>query len=158
MKPRSGLWLARAAFSFFASNASDTESVRDLTIVSLELSAPTSESLHPRAEPPLFAAHPERRSLDAPPTVERDEQLPGAAPLFATQATGSRASGRRDTEYISAAREDTATARSSSATSSSPIMKPRRSRFPYRPSPATSIPPSCRPRCCEGSPAHRPAR
>ena len=158
MKPRSGLWLVRAAFSFFASNASDAESVRDLTIVSSELSAPTSVSVHPLAELPLFAAHPERRSLDAPPTVEREEQLPAAAPLFATQATGSRASGRRDTEYISAAREDTATASSNSATSSSPIMKPRRSRFPDRPSPATSIPPSCRPRCYAELPAHRPAR
>ena len=158
MKPRSGLWLVRAAFSFFSSNASDAESVRDLTIVSSELSKPTGESLHPRAELPLFAAHPERRSFEAPFAVERGEQLPGVAPLFATQATGSRVSGRRDTEYISAAREDTATASSNSATSSSPIMKPLRSRFPDRPSPDTSIPPNCRPRCCEGSPAHRPAR
>jgi hypothetical protein len=77
---------------------------------------------------PILAAHPERRSLEAPLVVEREPQLPGIFPSFATHTTGSRgsASGRRDTEYMSAARDDTATASSNSATSSSPITKPRR--------------------------------
>jgi hypothetical protein len=70
--------------------------------------------------------------LEAPLAVARETQLPGSFPFFATHATGSRGSdsGRRDTEYIKAARDETATASSSNATSSSPITKPRRLRVP----------------------------
>src|SRR6267378_3055197 len=110
MKPRSGRrGAARAASCFFANIASDAESVRDRTIVSSRLSKPPTES-HPRAVLPILATHPERRSFEAPPDVERETQLPGTLPSFATHATGSRgsASGRRETEYMSAARDDTA--------------------------------------------------
>src|ERR1700693_1194046 len=106
MKPRSGLRGVRAASCFFATIASDAESVRDLTIVSSRLSKPSIVS-HPRAALPIFAAHPERSSLEAPLAVERGTQLPGNFPFFATHSTGScDASGRRDTEYISAARDE----------------------------------------------------
>jgi len=46
MKPLSGLSTAR--FSFFASFASDAESVRAFTTVPPALSATTTESLHAR--------------------------------------------------------------------------------------------------------------
>jgi hypothetical protein len=155
MKPRSGLRGARAASCFFATIASDAESVRDLTIVSSRLSKPSTDS-HPRAVVPIFAAQPDRSSLEAALCVGCGTQFPGNFPFFATHSTGScDASGRRDTEYISAARDDTATASSSNATSSSPITKPRRPRVPQRCSPGTSIPPSCRPTYCAESPARR---
>src|ERR1700681_1571925 len=108
MKPRSVLCLARSASSFFASSASEAESVRDRMIISSELSTPMRESAQPRTEAPFFSTHPDRRSLEAPTAVDREPQLPPVNPLFTTQDTGSRASGRRDTEYMSAAREDTA--------------------------------------------------
>jgi hypothetical protein len=148
MNPRSGrrgAW--RAASSFFAIIASDAESVRDFTIVSPRLSNPRTESPQPRAVVPTFVTHPERRSLDAPFCVARETHSLGSFPFFATHTTGSRASasGRRETEYINAARDETATASSSIATSSSPITKPRRLRVPERCSPGTSTAPSCRP-------------
>jgi hypothetical protein len=142
--------------SCFLTIASDAESVRDFTTVSFTLSKPRPCSLQPRAEVPVFAAHPERRSLDALLCVECERQFPGSFPSLAAQAAGSlgSASGRRETEYINAARDETATASSSNATSSSPITKPRWLRVPEPCSPDTSIPPSYRPTYCAGSPAH----
>ncbi|MEA2761885.1 MAG: hypothetical protein QOD47_1169 [Gemmatimonadaceae bacterium] len=154
MKPRSGLRGARAASCFFATVASDAESVRDFTIVSSTLSKPAPTSLQLRALAPTLAAQPERKSFDAALCGECETQLPGNFPFLATHAAASRgsASGRRETEYINAARDETATASSSNATSSSPITKPRRLRFPERCSPGTSTAPSCRPMYCAESP------
>jgi len=155
MKPRSGLRGARAASCFLATIASDAESVRDFTIVSSRLSKPAPCSLQLRAADPAFATHPARRSFAALVCAECETQLPGSFPFLATHAADSlcSASGRRETEYINAAKDETATASSSSATSSSPITKPRRPRVPERCSPGTSIPPSYRPTYCAGSPA-----
>lgn len=81
---------------------------------------------------PFFSTHPERRSFDALLWVVCATQFPGSFPLFVAHAAASlgSASGRRETEYINAAKDETATASSSNATSSSPIMKPRRRRVP----------------------------
>lgn len=149
MKPLSGRRGTRAASCFFATIATDAESVRDFTTVSFRLSKPAPCSLHPRVALPAFATHPERRSFEALLCVVCATQFPGSFPFFATHAAGSleSASGRRETEYISAARDETATASSSNATSSSPITNPRRLRVPKRCSPDTSIPPSYPPTC-----------
>ena len=154
MKPRSGLSVERCAFCFFASSAIATESVLGLTTVPSELSPVTTVSLQSRWSYTERVAHPERRSLDGPPAASMaGTHLPVAAAL-AEHSAAARAVGRRETEYMRAAREETATASSNNAISSSPITKPRRARCAGLPSAGTSTPPSCRPTCCGESPAH----
>jgi hypothetical protein len=124
MKPLSGLSTAR--FSFFVIFASDAESVRAFTTVPPTLSTLTTESLHARWSKTERVSHPERSSLAGPPAATGaavGTHFPVAAWL-AVQTVSERPAGRRETEYISAANDDTATARSNSATSSSPITKP----------------------------------
>jgi len=109
------------------------ESVRGLrTTVLATLSATTRESLQVWIAAPIRVAQPERRSLDGPPAacaMHRGEEVA----FFPTHSVSSLvAAGRRETEYISAAKVETATASSSTAISSSPITKPRRPRFPGR--------------------------
>src|SRR6478609_8336646 len=120
MNPRSGLSV-RVDFGFFGSIAIDAESVRALIIVSLELSAPGTGSLQPPETNPASVAQPERRSVAGPPPTERATHLPDRATLFATHSTSLRAAGRCETEYISAARDETATASNRTAINSSPI-------------------------------------
>jgi len=124
MNPRSGLALGGGDFCLFATRESDTESVRDLRIVSLDASRAASESLQPRTRFPLLATHPERRSLGPPPGFAGAAQLLPAIPLRSVQALSALDSVRCDTEYMSAAKDETATASTSTATSSSPIMRP----------------------------------
>src|SRR5258705_1281641 len=133
MKPRSGLstggW---DSFCFFSSKAIAAESVRGLRIVPALLSATTSESLQVWIAAPMRVAQPERRSLDGPPAAWA-MHLGEAVAFFPTHSVSSLvAAGRRETEYIKAAKDETATASSSNAISSSPITKPRRPRFPGR--------------------------
>ncbi|MDQ6872485.1 MAG: hypothetical protein M3037_10830 [Gemmatimonadota bacterium] len=72
----------------------------------------------------MRAAHPVFSSLDAPPLLGASAQLPDEPGAFPAHVTGSVV-GLRETEYMSAANEDTATANSSNATSSSPMTSPR---------------------------------
>jgi len=131
MKPRSGLSTGCDAFCFFSSSAIAAESVRGFRIVIPELSANRSESLHAFAADPTRVAQPERSSVAGPPAA-RAMHLGDDVAFFPTQAGSSLATGRRETEYMRAAKDETATARSRSATSSSPITNPRRPRFPGR--------------------------
>jgi hypothetical protein len=123
MKPKSGLSIDRDSF-FFSSRAMAAESVRGRRIVSLELSATTSESLQLRAATPVSVAQPERKSLDGPPAAFCIHSVEAA--FLPTQAASSTVGGRWETEYIRAASEETATARSRKAISSSPMTNPRR--------------------------------
>jgi hypothetical protein len=154
MNPLSGLTTARCAFCLFANSASDTESVRGLRTAPSEVSLVTTVSLHSRWSKTDRVAQPDRRSFDGPPTTgAAGTHFPVAAAL-AAQSASAFAVGRRETEYMRAAKEETATASSNSAISSSPMTKPRRARCAGRPSAATSIPPNCRPTCCAELPAH----
>jgi hypothetical protein len=154
MNPRSGLSV-RDDLGFLGSIAIDAESVRALMIVSLELSVPGRVSLQPPETNPASVAQPERRSVAGPPPAERATHLPERATVFPAHSTSFRAAGRCETEYMSAARDETATASSKTAINSSPITNPRRSPRPDVGSAGTSTPPSCRPTCCGGSPEHR---
>ena len=156
MKPLSGLTLARCAFCFLASSTSAAESVRAFTTTAPPDESPVArESLQSRWSNTERVAHPGRRSLDGPPAVGRaGTHLPVAAALAEHSASARAAPGRRETEYMSATSEETATASSNTATSNSPITKPRRARCAGLPSAGTSIPPSCRPRCYAELPAH----
>ena len=128
MKPRSGLSVGRDAFCFFSSSAIAAESVRGLRIVSLELSASARESMQLFTEAPVRVAQPDLKSLDGPPAaVERHS---GELALVPTHAVSSTITGRRETEYMSAAKEETATVRSRTAINSSPMMKARRAVVP----------------------------
>lgn len=129
MKPRSGLAADSELLGFFATSAIDAESVRVLRIVSPEPAEFPTASLHPRAGVPSTVTQGDRNSFAPPPVCARGPQLADAAPFFPTHAavawpSSCRVSLRCETEYIKAAREDTATASSSTATSSSPIMNP----------------------------------
>src|SRR6266705_6305144 len=108
MKPRSGLSTARESFSFFSSSAIAAESVRGLRIVCPELSVTMRESLQLRADGPVRVAHPDRRSLDGPPAACAMHLA--EVVFFPTHAVSSRVAARRETEYMRAAREETATA------------------------------------------------
>src|SRR3954467_2851834 len=111
MKPRLGRVL-RAGFSFFAIRASDAESVLVFTMAPLEFSPPTSASTHPLMISPLSATQADRRTRGPAPTV-RWAHCPFAATFLPAHAAScSVISERCDTEYISAANEDTATASS----------------------------------------------
>src|ERR1700694_5917749 len=101
MKPRSGLRGARASSCFFSIIASEAESVRDLMIVSAELSGVRSMSLQERSEAPLRAAHPFVSSLEATPLLGTATQLPDKPTAFPAHGIGSVV-GRRETEYMSA--------------------------------------------------------
>ena len=148
MNPLSGLSTKRCAFCRFASSAIDTESVRGLRTAPSEVSLVTTVSLHSRWSKTDRVAQPDRRSFDGPPTTgAAGTHFPVAAAL-AAQSVSACAVGRRETEYMRAANEETATASSNSAISSSPMTKPRRARCAGRPSAATSMPPNCRPTCC----------
>jgi hypothetical protein len=81
-------------------------------------------SLQFRSEVPVRAAHPVFSNLDATPLLGTSAQFPEEAADFPAHATGS-VLGRRETEYMSAASDETATANSSKATSSSPMTSPR---------------------------------
>jgi hypothetical protein len=145
MKPRSGLSTERCAFCLFARSAIDTESVRGLRTAPSEVSLLTTVSLHSRWSKTDRVAQPDRRSLDGPPTTgAAGTHLPIAAALAAHSAS-ARATGRRETEYMRAAKEETATASSNTAISSSPITKPRRRPGLGLWSPGISTLPSCRP-------------
>jgi hypothetical protein len=129
MKPLSGLAADSELFGFFGTSAIDAESVRVLRMVSPEPGEFPEASLHPRAGVPSWVTQGERNSLAPPPVCARVAQFPVAIPPF-THATVARpiswrASPRCDTEYINAAREDTATASSRTASNSSPTMSPR---------------------------------
>ncbi len=147
MKPRSGLRTGCDAFCFFSKSAMAAESVRGFTMVSVGASATTSESLQLWTADPNRVAQPERRSLEGPPAAFVMHWGDEVA-FVPTHWASSRIAGRRETEYISAANDETATASSSSAISNSPITNPRRPHLPGRRSASTSIPPSCRPTCC----------
>src|SRR2546423_4460881 len=125
MKPRSGLGTGRS-FSFFASIAKAAESVRALSIVSSELSPLTSVSLQLRIAKPTLVAHPDRSSFEEPPSLERIDKHLADEAFLPTHSALSAADGRRETEYMRAASEETATASSSSAINSSPMTNPRR--------------------------------
>jgi hypothetical protein len=154
MKPRSVRADARSAFCFFSNNAIAAESVRGLTTVSPGAATLLDTvSLQLRRSYTERVAHPDRSSFDA--GVAGTEaagfsgtHLPVAAAL-AVHAFSRRPAARAETEYISAASDDTATASSNNATSSSPITKPRRRPRRGLCSPIICIPPSYRPRCCE---------
>ena len=151
MKPLSGLSTDRCAFCLFASSAIDTESVRGLRTAPSEVSLVTTVSLHSRWSKTDRVAQPDRRSLDGPPTTgAAGTHFPVAAALAAHSASAC-AVGRRETEYMRAAKEETATASSNSAISSSPITKPRRRPTLGLWSPGISTLPSCRPRYYEVS-------
>ena len=124
MKPRSGLRGARVSVCFFSIIASEAESVRDLMIVSPVVSARRSMSLHVRSAVPLLAAHPVFSSLDATTLLGTSAQLPDEPAALPAHVVGSVA-GRRETEYMSAASDETATASSSKPTSISPMTSPR---------------------------------
>jgi len=130
MKPRSGLAVTEDAFDFFEIIERDTESVRDFTTVSAGPSRTATESLQPRTPLPIFVTHPDRRSLGPPPELTRAAQLLSAMPALSVHALTVFVSLRRETEYMRAASEETATANNNTATSSSPIMKPRARRVP----------------------------
>jgi len=128
MKPRSVRAAALCAFCFFASSAIAAESVRGFTTVSPGLPAPASDtvSLQFRESNTERVAHPERSSFDAGVAGAAGfsgTHLPVAAAL-AAHSLSRRPAARAETEYMSAASDDTATARSSNATSSSPITNP----------------------------------
>jgi hypothetical protein len=145
MKPLSGLSTGRCAFCLFASSANDTESVRGLRIAPSEVSLVTTESLHSRWSKTERVAQPDLRSFDGPPTTgAAGTHFPVAAAL-AAQSVSACAVGRRETEYMRAAKEETATVSSNNAISSSPITKPRRRPCLGLWSPGTSTLPSCRP-------------
>src|SRR3982750_3427867 len=112
MNPRSGRCAARSAFCFLASRASAAESVLALTVTSPDVSVVMTESLHGRRSNTDRVSHPARRSF-APAAAAgfAGTHLPTAAAL-ATHSVSPLAAGRRDTEYMSAASDDTATARS----------------------------------------------
>ena len=128
MKPKSGLSAGREAFCFFSRSAIAAESVRGLRIVSLAESTAASESRQLWIEAPVRVAQPERRSLDGPPAAFAMHSAELA--FVPTHAVSSTVTGRRETEYMRAASEETATVRSRSAISSSPMMKPRRAAVP----------------------------
>jgi len=157
MKPLSGLSLARCAFCFFASSAIATESVRGFTTTPPpDVSPVRAESWQSRWSKTERVAHPGRRSLDGPPAAagRPGTHLPVAAALAEHSVSARAPVGRRETEYMSATSEETATVSSKTAISNSPITKPRRARCAGLPSAGTSIPPSCRPRCYAELPAH----
>ena len=154
MNPLSGLSTERCAFCLFASSAIDTESVRGLRTAPSEVSLVRTVSLHSRWSKTDRVAQPDRRSLDGPPTTGAAGTHFPVAAAVAAQSVSACATGRRETEYMRAAKEETATASSNSAISSSPITKPRRARCTGLPSAATSTPPSCRPMCYAELPAH----
>ena len=151
MNPLSGLSTGRCAFCLFANSASDTESVRGLRTAPSEVTLVRTVSLHSRWSKTDRVAQPDRRSLDGPPTAgAAGTHFPVAAAL-AAQSVSACAVGRRETEYMRAANEETATASNNSATSSSPMTKPRRRPCLGLCSPGTSTLPSCRPRYYEAS-------
>src|SRR6266699_6869836 len=131
MKPLSVRPAALCAFCFFASSAMAAESVRGLTTVSPGLAVPVlnTVSLQFRESYTERVAHPDRNSFEAGVAVGAatagfsGTHLPIAAAL-AEHSASARVVGRRETEYISAANEDTATASNNNAISSSPITKP----------------------------------
>src|SRR3982750_1918272 len=108
MNPRSGRCAARSAFCFLASSASAAESVLALTVTSPEVSVVTTESLHGRRSNTDRVSHPDRRSFPAAAVGLGGTHLPTAAAL-ATHSVSPLTAGRRDTEYMSAANDETAT-------------------------------------------------
>jgi hypothetical protein len=125
MKPRSGL--SDRSF-FLGSSAIEAESVRALTIVSSVLSPLVMVSLQSREAKPRRVEQPERRSFEAPFSLDFWATHFADVAFFPTHSVLSAAEGRLETEYMRAASDDTATARSSSAINSSPITNPRATR------------------------------
>src|SRR6059058_3951621 len=108
MNPRSERTDCLCSFCFLASSAIAVESVRALTTASEELSSLPTVSLQLRWSNTERVAQPDRRSLDSVLCAG----LAGTHfPLAASLATHSASAlaGRRETEYISAANEETAT-------------------------------------------------
>src|SRR3954465_9756582 len=109
MNPRSGRCAPRSAFCFLASKASAAESVLAFTVTSPDVSAVITESLHGRRSNTDLVSQPDRSSFAAAADAGlAGTHLPTAAAL-ATHSVSPPAMGRRDTEYMSAARDDTAT-------------------------------------------------
>jgi len=107
MNPRSGLETGRS-FSFFASIARAARVCARSENCFVRAIAVTSVSLQLRVAKPTVVAHPERNSLRPHPSADFSDVHLAEEAFFPNGTPVLSAEGRRVTEYMRAANEDTA--------------------------------------------------